>query len=157
MGRIQTLITNEELAAKSRAEAQRYYAKENTDFIGNGMAFPFSITQSGGVQSSNGIDRIKQSIAQILGTRIGERIMRPEFGSNMYKLLFEQNDNVLISLAQFYVVDALKKWEKRITIYSVNIARDSENEHKFNIRIAFQVANSSQEGNLTWPFYRETA
>ena len=57
------------------------------DLIGKGLKFPFEVqTRTGGTAPqasssiSDGFDRINQSIQQILGTSIGERMPRRNFG-----------------------------------------------------------------------------
>ena len=53
------------------------------DFLGKGLRYPFRFQSvSGGTQVSTATSRehehIRESILQILGTRIGERFMNPE-------------------------------------------------------------------------------
>ena len=73
------------------------------DFLGRGLKFPFRFQRrSGGAQVSSATstehEHIHESIIQILGTRPGERFMRPEFGSKLKDLVFEPNDEVLKGL-----------------------------------------------------------
>ena len=68
--------------------------------LSQGLSFPFRFDRRSGspqVSSSTSDDHehIKESIRQILGTRIGERFMRPDFGSRLHELVFEGNDAVL--------------------------------------------------------------
>ena len=89
-----------------------------------GLRYPFRFQSvSGGTQISASTSRehehIRESILQILGTRIGERFMNPEFGSRLKDLVFEQNDEVLKGLLRHYVIDAIKRWEKRVIITEV--------------------------------------
>ena len=58
------------------------------DFLGRGLKFPFRFQRrSGGAQISSATstehEHFHESIIQILGTRPGERFMRPEFGSKL--------------------------------------------------------------------------
>ena len=95
------------------------------DFLGRGLKFPFRFQRrSGGAQVSSATstehEHIHESIIQILGTRPGERFMRPEFGSKLKDLVFEPNDEVLKGLIRHYVIDAVKRWEKRVAITGVS-------------------------------------
>ena len=70
------------------------------DFLGRGLKFPFRFQRrSGGAQVSSATstehEHIHESIIQILGSRPGERFMRPEFGSRLKDLVFEPNDEPL--------------------------------------------------------------
>ena len=104
------------------------------DFLGKGLRYPFRFQSlSGGTQVSTATSRehehIRESILQILGTRIGERFMNPEFGSRLKDLVFEQNDEVLKGLLRHYVIDAIKRWEKRVIITEVRFD-DRAAEHR---------------------------
>lgn len=132
------------------------------DFLGKGLKFPFRFTKrSGGAEISATTSaehaHIHESILQILGVRPGERFMLPEFGSRLKDLVFEPNDEVLKGLVRHYVIDAIKRWEKRVIITKVSF--DDSDTHKDQnlllVRISYRVIQSQVEGNLVYPFYRE--
>ena len=127
-------------------------------FLGRGIRFPFRFSErTGGAEESSDLDRIRGSILQILETRPGERLMRPEFGSRVKDLVFEQNDAVLKGLLRFHITDAIKRWEKRVTVTNVSFDDSSEttDANRLLVRIAYRVIQSQVEGNMVFPFYRE--
>lgn len=90
--------------------------------IGSGAAFPFSFGGSGGVSAvsiSTGLAKINQSIHMILSTRKGERVMRPTFGSDVDKLLFDPNDPPTWNRLKYEIADSLIAWEQRIQITTI--------------------------------------
>ena len=126
-------------------------------FLGQGLRFPFRFSErTGGTEESSDLDRIRESIIQILETRPGERFMRPEFGSRVKDLVFEQNDAVLKGLLRFHITDAIKRWEKRVAVTNVSFDESSETtDHNLVlVRISYRVIQSQVEGNLVWPFLR---
>ena len=132
------------------------------DFLGSGIAFPFRFGETtGAVVGSEGLPpeyaRIRESIRQILSTRPGERFFRPEFGSRLGELVFEQNDVVLKALLKRYVVDAIGRWEKRVRVTRVEFGQDplETDRNRFSVKITYQVIGSQVEGNLVYPFVRE--
>ena len=132
------------------------------DFLGKGVAFPFRFGDAdGAVAVSDGEQpdhaHIKESIRHILSTRPGERFFLPEFGSRLHELVFQQNDVVLKALARQYIVDAVKRWEKRVKVTTVEFSDDPETteQNRFLIRITYQVIADQIEGNLVYPFARE--
>lgn len=134
----------------------------NQDFLGRGLKFPFCFSRrTGGAEMSTSTSRdhqhIHESIRQILGTRVGERFMRPEFGSNLHKLVFEQNAEILKGLILYHVIDALKKWERRIVITTVDFDDSAFNKdhHILPVILNYRLINSQVSGNLVWQFYRE--
>jgi hypothetical protein len=125
------------------------------DFLGKGLKYPFRFQSvSGGTQvsaaTSREHDHIRESILQILGTRPGERLMNPEFGSRLNDLVFEQNDEVLKGLIRHHVIDAIKRWEKRVVITGVTFDDAPQNidRNLLPVRISYRVIQSQMEGSL---------
>ena len=57
---------------------------------------------------------LTDSISRILTTRIGERVMQPEFGSDLYLLRDRDFNSEWRITATRYIYEALKKWEPRV-------------------------------------------
>lgn len=93
------------------------------DVYGRGIAFPPRIGLRGFVRSA-GHDRVVESIRIILGTRHGQRVMRPTFGCELGGLVFAPNTVATAALARFYVEDALRRWEPRIAVLDVTVTND---------------------------------
>lgn len=129
------------------------------EFLGKGLKFPFTFQRrSGGTQISTATSsdhaHIHESIRQILGTRKGERFLRPEFGSNLHQLIFEPNDRVLYGLIRHEVTTALDDWEPRVIVTDVLVG-PGDDEHMVLVDISYRLISSQVEGNLVYPFFRE--
>lgn len=59
---------------------------------------------------------IKQSVADILQTPKGSRVMRREYGSQLFELFDRPMNSVLIMQIAAASVMALKQWESRIEV-----------------------------------------
>lgn len=130
------------------------------DFLGKGLRFPFAFQKrSGGTQISTATSsdhaHIHESIRQILGTRKGERFMRPEFGTRLRELVFEQNDRLLFGLIRHEVLEALDLWEPRVIVTDVAVGPDESDGNLVLVNIRYRLISSQVEGNLVYPFYRE--
>lgn len=66
-------------------------------------------------------DLVKAGVAAVLATSLFERVMLPEFGSRLYEIPFEQNDQFTNNLIEEYVVRAIERWEPRADIVSTSI------------------------------------
>lgn len=131
------------------------------DFLGRGLKHPFEFMRRTGapgvsVAASTQHAHIHESIHQILGTRVGERFMRPEFGSRLHELVFAQNDDVLKGLVRYHIIDAIRRWEKRVVVISVEFDETPENKDRnlLLVRIHYRVIQSQIEGNFVFPYYR---
>jgi len=74
----------------------------------------------------NELDHIKQSIGDILTTRIGTRIARREYGSNVPDLIDEPFNGATTLRLYAATAIALMRWEPRIRITRVQLQRGNE-------------------------------
>jgi len=63
---------------------------------------------------------LADSISRILTTRLGERVMRPEFGSDLYLLRDRDFNSEWRVLATRYIFEAIQRWEPRVKFGRLN-------------------------------------
>jgi phage baseplate assembly protein W len=124
-----------------------------SDFIGTGWAYPVRVNARGGLALASGPEEIDGSIRMILETAPGERVMRPEFGCQIWDLLFAPvNPNVLGLMAQA-VRDAVRQWEPRVELEEVFPRPDPTDAARVNIEVTYRVKTTNDLRNLVFPFY----
>lgn len=124
-------------------------------FLGNGLSFPIRMNGRGEVMLVTGNEDIEQSIRIILGTRPGERVMREDFGCRAHELMFDPRSAATISLLQEFVFDALRMWEPRIEVLSVNVTADEENDGALLAEIEYEIKAVHDTRSIVYPFYIE--
>ena len=123
------------------------------DIIGVGWAFPVRPDVRGGVATVRGTDTIERAIRLILQTVKGERVMRPEFGSDLHLLVFAENSPTTAGLAEYYVRTALARWEPRIEVLDVRVDWSELGLGKMLLEISYRVKATNDVRNLVFPFY----
>ena len=123
------------------------------DFYGRGFGFPFEVDAFGSVRVSGGEQAVLESVHTILGTAVGERVMRPLFGCRIHDLVFHPNSPNTWSEVSMHVKEALKKWEPRIDQISVRAMNDPNSENVIQISIGFRLRRTNAMKNLVYPFY----
>lgn len=126
----------------------------DTDFLGIGISFPLR-TENGKLKWAEYEDSIRESINMILNTAKGERLMRPKFGCDLSDLVFAKNDMSTVSLAIYFVEEALKEWEPRIELVKVDANPDINDSSKLKIEVEYRVISTNNRYNLVYPFYLE--
>jgi len=86
-----------------------------------GAPYPIVSNAQGLLGSQTGVNQVKSDLLALLLTNPGERIMLPSFGTPLRALLFEQNDSTLIEKTRQAIISAIKTWEPRIAIKSINV------------------------------------
>src|SRR5215207_7836908 len=126
---------------------------DRLDFVGRGWAFPLGLDLRGRVALTNGFESIERAIRLILQTARGERVMRPQFGSDLHKLVFAENNATTAGLADYYVRTALARWEPRIDVEQVSVKWASADHGAMMIDISYTVKATNDRRNLVFPFY----
>ncbi|RJP21171.1 MAG: baseplate protein [Deltaproteobacteria bacterium] len=119
-------------------------------FLGTGWAFPIQIDDTGGIRMRSREHDIREAIGIVLGTRLGERVMRPEFGSGLADLVFDPNDANLAGRIEFLVRKALERWEPRIVLKEVRARPAGE---RMEIDVRYIVRRTNREDNVVVPFF----
>ena len=126
---------------------------QNKIVLGTGLAFPVQTNARGEIELVSGEKDIQQSIQIILGTRPGERVMRPTFGCRVHDLLFEPRDATTSSLIKKYVEDALSFWEPRIQILAVSTSISDEMDGAILVEIDYQIKATHDTRSIVYPFF----
>jgi phage baseplate assembly protein W len=97
-------------------------------FSGSDIVGP-SLAADGTTRTVDDSEAIRQSLLSLLATRPGERVMRPLYGCDLYRLVFSPNDATTAGLAMHYARRAVERWEPRVTVVSV----DARSAHETNL------------------------
>jgi phage baseplate assembly protein W len=122
--------------------------------IGRGWGFPPQINQQGGIALTDEETDIQQAIRIILSTSPGERVMRPTFGSRLHELVFAPINQETVLLAQRYVEQAVKMWEPRVELTTIEVTWDRQaTDGLLLITLDYVVRTTHDRRTLVYPFY----
>ena len=123
------------------------------EFLGKGWRFPVAINLTGGISASTYDDNVRESIFVILGTAPGERLNRPQFGCRIHDLMFAPNNPLTAAHAEYYVEEAIYKFEPRIHEVIVKAQSNADEPNRLDIRVDYVIAGKNTMKNLVFPFY----
>ncbi|MBF2050526.1 GPW/gp25 family protein [Leptolyngbya sp. NK1-12] len=125
-------------------------------FLGRGLGFPIQSIEDGSLQMADYEESVRQSILMILGTAKGERVMRPDFGCDIYNMVFEMQTATTAGRISQAVQDALLKLEPRIDVIDVQTIPESDGDgERLVVNLRYQVRATNNAFNLVYPFYLE--
>ena len=124
------------------------------EFLGFGLTRPFQRDGRSDFAAAGGEQLVRSAVGQILGTigssdfTQGELPWRSDFGSLLHVLRHQRNDQLLQELGRIYVVEALKRWEPRVVVTSVQVMREQQDsENVLAIRLRYNVISTNTPGN----------
>jgi len=74
----------------------------------------------GRIKISKNIDAVYSSVDNILGTKLGERCMLPEFASPLHGFLFDPITPELQNRTANAIKEVVERWDDRVEVLSVS-------------------------------------
>ena len=137
-----------------------------------GAPYPIVKNPRGFLATQTGLNQIKSDLLSLLLTNPGERVMLPDYGIPLKKIIFEPNDPTTLSRVREMIITAIKMWEPRIVVEQIEVSSGIEEsslnssdlkqdlQHILSIRIIFydpEEIRELQELRLEVPLSSEGA
>lgn len=124
------------------------------EFLGRGLKFPLQVDpKTGKISLVEEEEDIRESIEIILRTSRGERVMRPDFGTDIMDYMFlPASENMEDSLASEVREDLLYQ-EPRIRNVEVKASRTDGPEGSITVEVSYTVRSTNSRYNHVFPFY----
>ncbi len=103
---------------------------------------------SGAVALVAGEGAIRQALLLLLATVPGERVMRPEYGCDIHRLVFSPADDTTAGLAMHDVRQAIERWEPRVDLVRVDAQRQDGDPTRLDLIIDYRVRASGVAGRV---------
>ena len=129
-----------------------------SSFLGVGWAFPpsFSLV-TGDAELVADEEDVRQSLQILFGTRMGERIMLPEYGAHLGRSVFRGMTATFAADLRVRITRVVTAFEPRIELVSVDVGVEVSAEGAVDIRLVYQLRGQNSRGNLVFPFYLQEA
>jgi phage baseplate assembly protein W len=122
-----------------------------------GMTFPIRDGKVGYFeQSTDSLTAYRMNIINLLRTKQGERRMNPTFGSRLWTLVFEPNDEFMAKRVETIIRDDISQWIPGISVSSVqvqNINNDQSTNlvdiYKLYIIVTFVIDSINASDSVT--------
>ena len=119
--------------------------------FGKALKFPIELDSTGKANLITGIELIRQSILQILSWPYGTRYYLYDFGSKLETVIDEPDYN-LNSIVNYYIIEPLNKYEKRVELVSSSII--SNTLEKTEIQLTYKLTRLNLVDTFVYPFYK---
>ena len=139
------------------------------DFRGRGWRFPILPDETGSLGWCDGQPNIEQSLKVLLLTALGERVMRPTFGTEAPRMVFAPGSEQYLRLLEQSISAAVRDFEPRVELLDVraepgvavagsmpDAGSAGREEARITVAIAYKVRRSNSRFNLVFPYYLGT-
>lgn len=116
---------------------------------GPGAAGGLALSPAGALQTVDDGEALRQSLLLLLTTSPGERVMRPDYGCPVHRLVFSPNDATTAGLAIHYVRQAIARWEPRVEVVRLDAGADRSDPGRLVVEIEYRVRATGERRELT--------
>ena len=123
------------------------------DRVAIGITLPIQKGNGGYfAQSYQTSEQVKSNIKNLILTRKGERLMHPNFGTDLYNTLFNQNTDDLESELERSIDRAIQEWMPYISIDEILVDQTNTNRdtYFFTVTLNFRVAGQQNLETITF-------
>lgn len=122
--------------------------------LGTGWSFPPTFTTVDySVLMVSAEQDIRESLWILFSTTLGERIMLPDYGSELWQMIFRNINTSLITEIEEAVRQAVLYWEPRILVEDVSVEPHASTDGLLLVTVYYMIRQTNARNNLVYPFY----
>ena len=133
------------------ADLYRAWRFMHPDFDATGGVPGLQVSRTGGIEMVAEHASVRQAILLLLTTSPGERLMRPDYGCDLQRLVFAPNDATTHGLAIHYVRQALQRWEPRSEILRLDANCSEGDPGRMDILLEYRMRRTLHRDALVVP------
>ena len=122
--------------------------------LGKGWSFPPTFDKKlGDIEMVTMDEDIKQSLEIYFSTKLGERIMRSDYGCFLHSQVFELANESLIQGLSKELERSINEFEPRILVIEIKANKKDSSEGLIEINVAYEIRATNNRSNIVFPFY----
>jgi phage baseplate assembly protein W len=127
-------------------------------FLGRGWSFPprFDPRTKEAVMVADATD-IAESLHILFSTHPGERVMLPNYGCDLRRMVFEEANEQTVTEIKELMRKAILFYEPRIVLDSIEAQLVDPLNGKLEISLDYTIRGTNARHNLVYPFYLHQA
>lgn len=98
----------------------------------------FGVTATKDVAKRLDVNAVKQSLKNLLFIRKGEKLFRPEIGSDLQRILFEPMDFLTVDLLRDVIIETIEKFEPRVRLEDIEVSPNYDS-NSYDLTLYFYV------------------
>lgn len=107
-----------------------------------GIKYPFTSDNNENMYldvNETEMDCVKSKVLHVIFTPKGQKIRDPEFGTDLIKYIFNENDDYTMSEIKGEISESLKKYVPEIEFKNFNVYKDENDGHSIIVTIEYGI------------------
>jgi len=94
-------------------------------------------------QSTSTSQQVRSNYKNLILTKKGERLMQPDFGTDLYRILFDKITEDTLENARLTVVQATERWMPFLELINFELKNPvNGNPHRIDISVTYRFRNN---------------
>ena len=107
------------------------------------QSWPLAGIEAGGrLRWADEDESVREVMLNILLTRPGERLMRPQFGAGLLDFIHQPNNQTTRALIANLVKKAIGEWETRVVVLGVEVVPDPVDPAELHIEVQYRLRHA---------------
>lgn len=116
------------------------------------LSLPFHIDVDGRVATTKTYANVVEAqLVDVLMTNHVERIMRPDYGADLQRALFDPSDVLVRSDAARQVMARIQQWAPRVTMHTVRFSNDINKPGELYVDASFKASAFDEVRSIRLP------
>lgn len=109
-----------------------------------GITLPIRDSNTGMFEQSTTVfQQVKSNFKNLILTKKGERLMQPEFGTDLHRILFENITEDTLDNARLTVVESINRWMPFLELVTFELKNPvNGNPHRVDIYVSYRFRNN---------------
>ena len=116
------------------------------------QSWPLGGISDGKLEWSSDDNSVREVMLNILLTRPGERLQRPDFGAGLLNFVHQPNNETTRNLMASVVRKSLERWEPRVIVEGVEVAPSPTSVADVHINIRYRLRFATIPAELGFTF-----
>lgn len=107
------------------------------------IRYPFQNSSKGFFIELNNTDTdaIKSDLLHLILTRKGQRLYKPDFGTDLLRFIFQPEDELTLSQIKDEIKTVVSKYLPKLQINDIIVEQSEESEHAAIVRIDYTITD----------------
>jgi phage baseplate assembly protein W len=92
-------------------------------------------------------DKVRSQLMHIVFTPKGQRLRNPEFGTDLIKYIFEQNDGTTWEAVKTEVAESVNRWATNIKLNNIQVVKNENDDAEIYVRLDYSVVEGNKVTN----------
>lgn len=107
------------------------------------IRYPFQNSRNGFFIELNNTDAdaIKSDLLHLILTRKGQRLYKPDFGTDLLRFIFQPEDGLTLSQIKEEIQTVVKKYLPKLQINNIIVEQSTQNDYAAVVRLDYTITD----------------